>query len=277
MDNCVTVKKAISALNTSTGVKWINWHGKHSVIKRCVVTLTPTTPINMNSPLHYFMPLGKAPMTDPGMFVKMYLKPRGNTMMFLPKLKFDFHDPFAPDLEYTYFDGDFFVVFTVTFLGQVLVGRRGGINTAAVSVNSLKSFGVGAEMALKHFKNSLIMKLDAKSKQLSIGYSNKNDLWTTTYEIHGNTITAKNMQQPIKIPMTKYYISGQIGFEISGTILAPIQTARSNLKKAEVWLTGHVPQPINTIVLLPLMKYGTKIYSIIAGDSGSASFLIGGA
>ena len=266
MDNCVTVKKAISALNVSTGVKWINWHGKHSVIKRCVVALTPTNYLNMNSPLHYFMPLAKAPMTDPEMFVKMYLKPQGNTMMFLPKLKFDFHDPHAPELEYTYLDGDFLIVFTVTFLGQVLVGRRGGVNTATVSVNSLKSFGVGAEMALRDFKKSLKIKLDTKSKQLSIGYSNKNDLWTTSYEIHGNTITARIEPQPITIPMTKYYISGQIGFEINGTILAPIQTARSDLKKAEVWLTGHAPQPINTIILLPLIQGVTKAITFFKGD-----------
>ena len=257
MDNCVTVKKAISALNVSTGVKWINWHGKHSVIKRCVVALTPTNYLNMNSPSHYAMPRGKPPMTDPELFVKMYLKPQGNTMMFLPQLKFDLPDPYVPNLERIYSDGDFFVVFTMTFLGQVIVGRRGGVKTAAVTVNGLKSFEVGAEMALNHFKNSLNVEFDVKSKQLSIGYSNKNDLWTTTYELRGNTITAKIMPQPITIPMTKYYISGQIGFEIAGTIFPPL-IRRSDLKRIELPLDGYLPK-IHTFILELLTSKGQQL------------------
>lgn len=218
MDNCLTSKKAITKLNSLTGVKWVQWHGKNSTIKRCVVTLTPTDATNINSPMHYFMPLGKPPVTDPELFVKMYLKPKSNSFIFLPSVKFDLDN--APEIEFNpYPYGNSVINFSARVKGQVVVSKQGHINNVLMSVNNLKSVEVNAGITLKNFKDSFNIRFDSNSKQLTLGCSVPGVIWTTTVEIHGNTITANISHKPVYIPMPGYDIKGQVGFEISGTII----------------------------------------------------------
>lgn len=264
MDNCLTPKKAITKLNRLTGVKWMYWHGKNTAIKRCVVTLTPIAINNMDSSLQYLMPMGDPPVFGPDLFVKMYFKGKSSRLKFLPAIKFDFDNLFLPEIVLPpYSFGMYTIILSAKLTGQMVIKKQGEINSSALSVNHLKSFEVSAGMALKDFRDSLYLdSLGLGSKQLSIGSHITNEFWTTSFELRGNTIIATITPQPIIISMSGYEIMGNLGFEISGTLVPKKLSLAPSHSAIQVSSMGEVEIVLSVFVLQPLVKIGNKLAEI---------------
>lgn len=264
MDNCLTPKKAITRLNRLTGVKWTYWHGKSSAIKRCVVSLTPITTNNMDSSLQYLMPMGDPPIFGPDLFVKMYFKGKTNRMAFLPAVRFDFDGLFLPDIVFTtYLSNLLDAIITAKLTGQIVIKKHGDINTAAVSVSNLRSFEVAASMALSDFRGSLYLEsLSLSQKHLTIGSHVTNEFWTTSFKLRGNTITAEITPQPITLSMPGFDIVGNMGFEISGTLVPKKPSVAPSRSTIHVSNTEKVEIVFSIIILRPLVKIGNTLAEI---------------